>query len=159
MANVENDVFYMDLAITLAKKAYDIGEVPVGAVVVKDGEIIGRGYNMRECSGKATAHAEVLAIEDACAKIGSWRLNDCIIYVTMEPCPMCTGTIINSRIKKVVYGVKDPAAGCCGSLIDLRKYPFSHSFDVIGGIRENECRNLLRDFFEERRKSKSPTEL
>lgn len=151
MSNFEQDKIFMQQALALAKRARNEGEVPVGAVVVKNGEIIGSGYNLRENKGMATAHAEILAIEAACEKLGTWRLLGCTLYVTLEPCPMCAGAIVNSRIERVVYGVKDNAAGCCGSVIDLNRYPFSHSFSLTQGICEDECALLLKEFFKTKR--------
>jgi tRNA(adenine34) deaminase len=151
MGNFDQDKIFMQQALSLAKQAMNEGEVPVGAVVVKNGEIIGSGYNLRENKGMATAHAEILAIEEACRKLGTWRLLGCTLYVTLEPCPMCAGAIVNSRIERVVYGVKDSAAGCCGSVIDLNRYPFSHSFSLTQGICEDECALLLKEFFKSRR--------
>ena len=151
MITNQKDTDFMKQAIELAQRAFNEGEVPVGALIVKNGEIIGEGYNLREQKGSATAHAEILAIEQACRTLGTWRLNDCILYVTMEPCPMCAGAIVNSRIKRVVYGVKDAAAGCCGSVIDFNRYPFSHAFELTGGICEKECADLLRSFFKSKR--------
>ena len=147
-----NDQLYMKEALALAKIAAEQGEIPVGAVVVRDGEIIGRGYNLRESEGRATAHAEVLAIEDACRAIGSWRLSGCTLYVTMEPCPMCAGALVNSRIDRVVYGCKDAAAGCLGSVINFNSYPFNHSFETVSGICSEESTELLREFFRQKRK-------
>lgn len=151
MMENDKDIAFMNMAIELAVRAYNEGEVPVGALIVKDGEVIGKGYNMREQNGMATAHAEILAIEEACRKLGTWRLCECTLYVTLEPCPMCAGAIVNSRVDRVVYGVKDNAAGCCGSLIDFNKYPFSHSFSVTSGVCEEECLALLKNFFKTRR--------
>ena len=146
------DKFFMDEALRLAEIAAELGEIPVGAVVVKDGEIVGRGYNLRENKKSATAHAEVIAIEEACKAVGDWRLTGCTLYVTLEPCPMCAGAIVNSRIERVVYGAKDNAAGCCGSLINFNAYPFNHSFTVDCGARESECKAILKEFFERKRK-------
>ena len=134
----------MKEAIALARLAADKGEIPVGAVVVRNGEIIGRGYNLRESEGRATAHAEVLAIEDACRSIGSWRLSGCTLYVTMEPCPMCAGALINSRVDRVVFGCYDAVAGCCGSVVDLCRYPFNHAFEAVGGVCEDEAAELVK---------------
>ena len=145
MMENDKDIDFIKKAIELALKAYNEGEVPVGALIVKDGEIIGKGYNMREQNGMATAHAEILAIEEACRKLGTWRLCECTLYVTLEPCPMCAGAIVNSRVERVVYGAKDHVAGCCGSLIDFNRYPFSHSFSVTSGICEEECLALLKN--------------
>ncbi len=141
------DEFYMQKAILLAKQASLAGEIPVGAVIVKDGEVLCGAYNLRETQKMATAHAEVLAIEEACKILDTWRLSDCTLYVTLEPCPMCAGALINSRIRRVVYGLKDPAAGCCGSVLNFNSYPFNHAFSLKGGVCEEECRMLLQDFF------------
>ena len=143
---------YMKEALRLAREAYEMGEIPVGAVVVKDGEIIGRGHNLRESAHSAVAHAEVLAIEQACKKLGNWRLSGCVLYVTMEPCPMCAGALINSRIDRVVFGCKDRAAGCLGSVINFNRYPFNHAFAAESGVCEEECAELLVRFFEDKRK-------
>lgn len=148
----ETDKRFMSEALLLAKKAYEMGEIPVGAVVVKEGEIVGRGHNLREHQKNAVAHAEVVAIEQACASLGTWRLEKCTLYVTMEPCPMCAGALINSRIERVVYGCKDSVAGACGSVINLNVYPFNHSFVIEGGVLGDKARELLGKFFEEKRK-------
>lgn len=150
-AYLQRDESFMRLAIEQAQIAARLGEIPVGAVVVKDGEIIGKGYNRREVDSSATAHAEVLAIEDACRHLGSWRLSDCELYVTLEPCPMCAGAIINARIRRVIYGVKDEKAGCCGSVADFFAMPFNHSPLSRSGILADECRALLTDFFKDLR--------
>ena len=142
----------MEKALELAREAFKLGEVPVGAVVVHDGEIIGEGYNLREREGSVIAHAEVIAIEQACKRLGTWRLSDCTLYVTMEPCPMCAGALVNSRIDRVVYGCKDAAAGCLGSVIDFNSYPFNHSFETASGICSRECTELLQEFFRQKRK-------
>lgn len=146
------DEKYMLEALELAKTAASLGEVPVGAVVVRDGEIIGKGYNLRENKKSASAHAEIIAIEQACNALGSWRLSGCTLYVTMEPCPMCAGAIVNSRIDRVVYGCKDVVAGCCGSVINFNAYPFNHSFTIESGVCETQATELLKGFFEEKRK-------
>ena len=149
---MERDTYYMKQAIALARQAADIGEVPVGALVVDaEGEIIAEAYNLREANKSATAHAEVLAIEQACTKLGGWRLSGCTLYVTLEPCPMCAGALINSRIDRVVYGATDALAGCCGSVINFNHYPFNHSFALTAGVCEEECREVLRGFFEKKR--------
>ena len=148
---LHRDEGFMRLAIEQAQLAAALGEIPVGAVVVKDGQVIGRGYNRREVDGSATAHAEVLAIEDACKALGTWRLTDCELYVTLEPCPMCAGAIINARIRRVIYGVRDEKAGCCGSVADFFAMPFNHSPLSRSGILEKECRTLLTDFFQQLR--------
>ncbi len=144
----------MLLAIEEAKKAREIDEVPIGAVVVKDGEIVGRGYNRRETGKNALYHAEISAIDDACKKLGGWRLWQCELYVTMEPCPMCAGAIINSRIKRIVYGCSDPKAGSVKSVINLFELPFNHKPLYEGGILENECSELLSSFFRELREKR-----
>lgn len=143
-------------AIELAKKAAGLDEVPVGAVVVKDGEIVGEGFNRRETGKNALAHAELEAIDNACKHLGGWRLHQCDIYVTLEPCPMCTGAIINSRIKKVVFGASDYKAGSMGSIINLCDLPYNHKPVIEGGFMQEECSTLLTEFFaklRERRKS------
>lgn len=147
-----SDEYFMDEAISLAKLSAECKEVPVGAVIVKDGIVIASAHNMRETNKSATAHAELLAIEKACQVLGGWRLTGCTLYVTLEPCPMCTGAIVNSRIDRVVYGASDAAAGCCGTVLDLNAYPFNHAFSVTSGVREAECRELLVDFFRNKRK-------
>ena len=140
-------------ALELAKKAYEMGETPVGAVVVdKDGNIIGEGYNRRECDNSPTAHAEILAIEAAAKYLGSWRLTDCTLYVTLEPCPMCAGAIINSRLKRLVYGAFDDKGGACASVVNLFELPFNHKPLVRSRILEKECGELLTIFFEDLRK-------
>lgn len=149
---MEQDKIWMKEALAEAERAFAMGEVPVGAVIVKDGAVLARAHNLRETNGQATAHAELLAIEKACATLGGWRLTGCTLYVTLEPCPMCTGAIINGRIDRVVYGAKDPAAGCCDSVVKLNTYPFNHTFILTGGVCEAECRDLLRTFFEKKRK-------
>ena len=145
---------YMKHAIELAQKAAELGDVPVGAVIVKNGEVIADAYNLRENGGGATAHAELLAIERACERLGTWRLSGCDLYVTLEPCPMCAGAIINARIDRVIFGAKDANGGAFGSLIDLNSYPLGHKPEVVCGVLENECRELLRGFFENKRKEK-----
>jgi tRNA(adenine34) deaminase len=140
--------FYMAQALELAREAAQTGDVPVGCVIVKDGTIIGRGRNRREERGDATAHAELEAIRDACARIGSWRLHGCTLYVTLEPCPMCAGGIVNARIDTVRYGVKDEKAGCCGSVLNLFEERFNHKPRIYQGPLEQECQSLLQEFFE-----------
>ena len=151
----KDDLYYMRKAIFRAKAAAKAGEVPIGAVLVKDGEIISTGRNMRESSANALHHAELIAIDRACKKLGAWRLENCTLYVTMEPCPMCAGAIINSRIKRVVFGCFDAKAGVYGSVLDLRQYRFNHYYEVSGGILEKECAKLLSDFFSDLRIRKS----
>ena len=138
---------FMKRAIELAKKAFDSGEVPVGAVIVKNGEIIGEGYNMREQKQNALSHAEIEAINSACKKLNSWRLDDCEMYVTLEPCPMCTGAIMASRIDRVVFGAYDEKGGAIGSVCDLCDMPFMSKPQVIGGFMEKECADVLTRFF------------
>ncbi len=147
-----NDEFFMDQAIELAKEAAKEREVPVGAVVVIDGRIVGRGRNRRETDKNALAHAEIEAINEACKTLGGWRLWQCDMYVTLEPCPMCTGAIINSRIKRLVYGASDSKAGSCGSVVNLFSLPYNHKPEVISGLKQEECAALLSDFFKRLRK-------
>ena len=143
---------YMALALALAKEAADAGEVPVGCVIADgEGRVIGRGRNRREESGDATAHAEVEAIRQACAALGNWRLENCVLYVTLEPCPMCTGAIINSRIPRVVFGAREALSGSCGSVIDLFSENYGHRPAVFGGVLAEDCAALLRDFFRGKR--------
>ena len=139
---------FMSRALLLAKKAYEAGEVPVGAVIVKDGEIIAEGYNMREQKQNALSHAEIECINKACDVLKSWRLDGCELYVTLEPCPMCTGAIINSRIKNVVFGANDLKAGSMDSVINLCDYPYNHKPEIYGGIMEEECKEILENFFQ-----------
>lgn len=139
-------------AIREAEKAEQLGEVPIGAVIVKNNEIVGRGYNLRETTHDATAHAEILAIREASESLGSWRLLDCTLYVTLEPCPMCAGAIVQSRIPNVVYGTIDPKAGCAGTLMNLLQEPrFNHRTQVLDGVLQEECAWLLTRFFRELR--------
>lgn len=138
---------FMQQAILLAKEAAKNGEIPVGAVVVKDGEVIATGRNRREKEKSALGHAEIEAIHNACQALGTWRLSDCEIYVTLEPCPMCAGAIVNSRIKKVVFGAFDKNGGACDSVCNLLSMPFSSKPEVWAGIMEEECKALLEDFF------------
>ena len=148
-----NEVF-MQNAPDEAKRAALIGEVPVGAVIVKDGKVIASAHNLRETTGDATAHAEVLAIREACKVLGGWHLDKCTLYVTLEPCPMCMGAIVNSRIGKVVFGAKDAKAGACGSVIDLRSYPLNHKPLVESGFMSRESLAILSDFFKEKREKR-----
>ena len=149
-----DDILYMQEALKLAKIAVDEGEVPVGAVVVCDGEIVGRGRNRRETDKNALAHAEIEAINEACKALGGWRLWKCDLYVTLEPCPMCTGAIINSRIKRLVFGAPDHKAGSCGSVVNLFDLPYNHKPEVISGVCEQECSEILTNFFRNLRKKK-----
>ena len=138
---------YMRMALELAAQAEGDGDVPVGCVIVKKDRVIGRGRNRREERGDATAHAEVEAIRDACARTGSWRLTDCTLYVTLEPCPMCAGAIINSRIRTLRYGTRDDKAGCCGSVLNLFEERFNHHPRIYQGPLKEECEGQLQDFF------------
>ena len=138
---------YMRMALELAAQAEGDGDVPVGCVIVKKDRVIGRGRNRREERGDATAHAEVEAIRDACARTGSWRLTDCTLYVTLEPCPMCAGAIINSRIHTLRYGTRDDKAGCCGSVLNLFEERFNHHPRIYQGPLKEECEGQLQDFF------------
>lgn len=142
-------------AIALAKEAYAKAEIPVGAVVVKNGEIIGKGRNMREEKNDPTSHAEIEALRAAAEFLGSWRLDDCSLYVTLEPCAMCAGAIINARIKELVFGAYDTFAGCADSAENLFSKEFSSKTAVFGGIAEQECSDLLKSFFEKLRKQHS----
>lgn len=149
------DEFFMNEAIIEAKKAEEIEEVPIGAVIVLEGEIISRAHNLRESEQNAVAHAELLAIEHACKKLGTWRLEDAVLYVTLEPCPMCSGAIILSRIRKVVYGARDPKGGCAGTLMNLlQDERFNHQCQVVDGVLENDCGDLLSNFFRKVRMKK-----
>ncbi|SMO93592.1 tRNA adenosine(34) deaminase TadA [Melghirimyces algeriensis] len=147
---------WMKEAMAEAEKAERIGEVPIGAVIIQNGEIVGRGYNLRETDGDPTAHAEMIAIRQAAQQLGDWRLTGCHLYVTLEPCPMCSGAIILARLDSVVYGAYDPKAGCAGTLMNLlQDTRFNHQPEVINGIMEEECAELLTDFFRKLRKRKS----
>ena len=149
------DEKYMILAIEEAKKAGAIGEVPIGAIIVYEGEVIGRGHNLRETTQNATTHAEMLAIQEACNKVGSWRLEDTTMYVTLEPCPMCAGAILQSRIPRVIYGARDRKAGCVDSLYHLlQDNRFNHTCEVTDGVLAETCGKLLTDFFRELREKK-----
>lgn len=139
---------YMRRAMELAARAAEEGDVPVGCVIVKDGEIVGEGRNRREENGDATAHAELEAIRDACGRLGSWRLHGCTMYVTLEPCPMCAGGIINSRMETVRYGARDDKAGACGSVLNLFEERFNHKPRLYGHLLEEECSAQLQAFFE-----------
>ena len=147
------DLVFMDAALALAKEAALEGEVPVGCVIVRKGEIVGRGRNRRETEKTALGHAEIEAIADACKNLGGWRLWDCTLYVTLEPCPMCAGAIINARIPRVVFGATDEKCGACGSVCDLFSMDFNHHPQVEKGVREEESKALLTSFFEDLRKT------
>ena len=152
---MQTDEFYMKEAIKLARLAEEIDEVPVGALVVSNGEIIAEAYNTRESTKCATHHAEILAIEGACRKMGGWRLPGVTLYVTMEPCAMCAGAIINARIPRVVYGTRDIRFGAFGSALDLAKIPLNHTPEVIGDVLGDECATILSEYFRSKRKVKS----
>ena len=145
------DETYMRIAMALAREAEAIDEVPVGAIIVKDGVIIARAFNTRETTKCATHHAEVLAIKEACHRLGGWRLIGATLYVTMEPCAMCAGAVINSRLDRVVYGAPDLRFGAFGSLIDLAEVPLNHKPEVVGGVLEDECREMLQSYFRKKR--------
>jgi tRNA(adenine34) deaminase len=146
--------YYMGLALEKAKEALLYDEVPIGAIIVKDGEIIAVARNEREETNKATSHAEIIAIEQANIKLKSWRLDTCTMYVTIEPCPMCAGAIIQSRIKNVIYGAKDLKAGCHESIVRLFDKSFNHKVNIIGGILEKDCSEILKTFFKNLRNKK-----
>ena len=141
------DLDFMKEALALARKASDLGEVPVGCVITLGGEIVGRGYNRRETDKSALAHAEIMAISEACQKLGGWRLWQCTLYVTLEPCAMCAGAILNARIPRVVYGDSDRKFGACQSVCSLFSMEFNHHPQVESGVREAECGALLTEFF------------
>ena len=145
----------MKEALKEAAKAEEIGEVPIGAVIVKDGKVIAKGYNRREVDHRSTAHAELIAIEEACAALEAWRLSGCTLYVTLEPCPMCAGAIIQARLDRVVFGASDPKAGCCGSLMNLlQEDRFNHQTEITSGCMEKECGERLSSFFRALRQKK-----
>lgn len=148
---------YMSRALELAREAFDEGEVPVGAVVVKKttGEIVGEGRNMREKAKNALAHAEIMAIDEACRTLGGWRLPECAIYVTLEPCPMCCGAIINSRIDNVIFGAYDVKSGSAVSVQKMFELPYNYRPEVTGGVMEEECSAILSEFFRQLREKKS----
>ena len=138
---------FMREALRLAREAYDDGEVPVGAVVVRNGEIVGRGRNRREKAKNALCHAEIEAINDACGRLGGWRLWECELYVTLEPCPMCAGAIVNARIPQVYFGAYDPKNGCCGSVANILELENGYHPSCRGGMMEEECSAVMSDFF------------
>lgn len=146
------DEKFMKKALERAKKAASKGEVPIGCVIVKEGRIIASGYNKREEKKNSLLHAEMVAINSACKKLDAWRLCDCTLYVTLEPCPMCAGAIINSRIKRVVFGASDPKAGAFGSVVNLNEYPFNHKCLISSGVLGEECAAILSAFFRKLRK-------
>jgi len=154
---MDRNVFFMTKALELAQKAYEIGEVPVGAIVVKKStdEIIGVGFNQRESYKSPLAHAEIIAINEASKNLGGWRLIDCEIFVTLEPCPMCAGAIINSRIETLIFGALDKKSGSCGSVINLFELEYNHKPEIISGILGAECSEILSNFFKNLRNNKS----
>jgi tRNA(adenine34) deaminase len=154
MSNEEIFESFMGMALEEAEKSLALTEVPVGAVVVCEGEVVGAAYNTRETDKNAIKHAEVMAISRACERLGGWRLHKCEMYVTLEPCPMCAGAIVNSRIKRVIYGAKDPKAGAFGTVLNLNDLPLNHKPEIISGVREPECAALLSDFFKALRAKK-----
>ncbi len=151
MPGINDDDFMLE-ALVEAKKAMERDEVPIGAVVVRDGKIIARGYNQKVMHHNTILHAEVVALQEAMQVLGDWRLNDCTLYVTLEPCPMCAGACINARVGRIVFGAYDPKAGCCGTLYNLPvDSRFNHRADVVGGVLAKECGQILSDFFAKRR--------
>ena len=150
--DLQSDAYFMGEALRQARHAYAAGEVPVGAVVVRAGRVIARAYNQVEMLKDATAHAEMLALTQAEHAVGDWRLNDCTLYATKEPCPMCAGAVVHVRLARVVYGAADPKGGGAGSALNILQHPtLNHRCEITGGVRESECRALLRQFFAERR--------
>ena len=148
-----NDEYFMTEALKEAQKAFDIDEVPIGAVIEHKGEIIGRGYNRRNTEKNPLMHAEIIAINEAAKVIGDWRIEDCTMYVTVEPCPMCSGAIVQARIPKVVFGTHNAKAGCGGSIINLLQMEkLKHRCEVVSGIMEDECRDMMKMFFKRFRK-------
>ncbi len=155
-AQRREDEGYMRLALQEAQKAFQLGEVPIGALVVRRGEVIAQAHNLRETNQTATAHAELLAIEEACRTAGGWRLTDTTLYVTVEPCPMCAGVILQARIDRVVFGAWDPKAGACGSLLHFLQDPrFNHQVIIEAGVLEEDCRAMMKAFFHRLRSKKS----
>ena len=153
--DLQSDHYFMGEALRQAVRAYDADEVPVGAVVVRGGRIIARAFNQIELLKDATAHAEMLALTQAEETVGDWRLTDCTLYVTKEPCPMCAGAIVHVRLARVVYGVGDLKAGAAGGVLNLLQFPsFNHRCEITAGVRESECRELLRNFFAAQRAQK-----
>ncbi len=151
MDGILNDEFFIKLAIDEARAAEQLDEVPVGAVIVQGDRIIARAHNMRQSNKCATHHAEILAIEEACRTLGGWRLPDTTLYVTMEPCPMCAGAIVNARIPRVVFGAHDIRFGAFGSLFDMSQLPLNHKPSISGGVLGEECRDILSAYFKRKR--------
>jgi tRNA(adenine34) deaminase len=155
MIEPRNDEYFMREALRQARKAYDADEVPVGAIVVRGDKIIARAHNQVELLKDATAHAEMLALTQAEAAVGDWRLIDCELYVTKEPCPMCAGALIHTRVRRVIFGCADPASGAAGSVVNLLQMPtLNHRCDIAVGILENECAAILKDFFRQKRNTR-----
>jgi tRNA(adenine34) deaminase len=153
--DLQSDHYFMGEALRQAARAFEIGEVPVGAVIVRAGRIIARAYNQVELLKDATAHAEMLAVTQAESALGDWRLNECTLYATKEPCPMCAGAIVHVRLARVVFGAIDPKAGAAGSALNLLQFPtLNHRCDITSGVRQEECRSLLQSFFVEQRARK-----
>ncbi|MDD4699907.1 MAG: tRNA adenosine(34) deaminase TadA [Oscillospiraceae bacterium] len=151
---MEQHIKFMNMALRLAQMSDAEGEVPVGAVVVHNGKIISEGRNRRENAKNALNHAEIEAIDGACRALGGWRLFGCDLYVTLEPCPMCAGAIINSRIERVIFGAFDKKAGSCGSVVNLFELPYNHKPEIISGVCEEECSSVLSEFFKQLRNKK-----
>ena len=150
--SVHDHKYFMKKAIHQARRAIELGEVPIGCVIVCDGKVIGRGFNRRLTSHSTLAHAEIIAIRQACRKLGDWRLEGCTMYVTLEPCQMCSGALVQSRIDRVVVGAPNPKAGCAGSILNLLQVPqFNHQVEIINGVCADECSALLTDFFRDMR--------
>lgn len=150
--DILTDEAFMKLALAEAQKAAEAGEPPIGAVVVVDGKVVAAARNTREYTNDITGHAELIAVRDAAKKRGDWRLSDATVYVTLEPCPMCAGALLASRVSRVVYGAKDPAAGAMGTVLNLPRYPLGSAPTVTTGVLEAECRAILQEFFRNRRK-------
>ncbi len=143
-----NDIDFMKEAFKEAVLAYHKNEVPIGSIIIYDNKIIGRGHNLRMSKKNSLYHGEIIAINEACEYMGDWRLEDCTIYVTVEPCPMCSGAILQSRIKKVVFGTFNSKAGCCGSVLNMMNNDnFNHKVEIVSGVMEEECRHIMQDFF------------
>ncbi len=149
------DTYFMEKALIYAREAALRGEAPIGAVIVKDGSVIAHGQNRRETAKNALCHAEIEAIDSACRTLGGWRLWQCELYVTLEPCPMCAGAIINARIPRVIFGAYDKKAGSCGSVVNLFELPYNHRPQLTGGVLESECAALLTGFFKKLRENKA----
>ena len=152
---MEEHLLFLEEAIKEAEQAAAIGEVPIGAVVVCNGEIVGRGHNLRERDNDPTAHAEICALRDAGKNLGTWRLENCTLYVTMEPCPMCCGALISSRVHSVVFGASEPKFGSAGSQLNLLQFPgYNHNVHIVGPIAQERCSQLMKDFFAQLRRKK-----